>query len=80
MKPLFRNVTLVQYHRNGIGGEGFYEVRCEADWDGTWYNVIAILTDTECYMVTPSDPDKKWRGSDMFAADLHEYINKKGMA
>lgn len=72
---LVRDVTHAEYHRNGVGGEGFWEVRFTTDaGNGESIGVIAILTDSECYVVTPSDIRQHWRGTDYFREPLRRFI------
>lgn len=73
---LIHEPTFAQSHRNGVSGEPFTEVRFTAQWDDedTREHVIAIVTDSECYMVSLDNPDRKWRGSDYFGPQLREWI------
>jgi hypothetical protein len=73
-----KNPTLAQYHRNGIGGESFHEVRFTAEYDtGVDEHVIAIVTDLECYMVSLDHPDRHWRSSDYFGTILRDWIERE---
>lgn len=77
---LIHEPTFAQFHRNGVGGEPFYEVRFTAQYDGedTREHVIAIVTDDECYMVSLDNPARKWRGSDYFGPQLREWLDANG--
>ena len=72
--------TFVQFHRNGVGGESFYDVRFVAQWDGDeeGERVIAIVTESECYIVSLDNPLRKWRGSDFFGPQLREWLDANG--
>jgi hypothetical protein len=76
---LIHEPTFAQTHRNGVGGEPFTEVRFTAQYDGedTQEHVIAIVTESECYMVSLDHPDRKWRGSDYFGPQLREWIARE---
>tara|TARA_R100001510_G_scaffold49931_1_gene48577 strand:+ start:1378 stop:1800 length:423 start_codon:yes stop_codon:yes gene_type:complete len=76
-KPAFaknelRKVHQVDYHRNGIGGHGFYSVRYDwADYDGVERRMLATIPDstdnwtTECRVIDIDEPETSWRGDSL---------------
>jgi len=76
-KPAFaknelRKVHQVDYHRNGIGGIGFYSVRYDwADYDGIERRMLATIEappqhlswdDTRVRVIDIDEPETSWRG------------------
>ena len=72
---LVRDITVCEAHRNGVGGEPFTEIHFTTDYDGEPMQVIAIVTDDECYVVTPGNPEVHWRGSDYFGPVLRKWLD-----
>lgn len=75
-------VHSIAYHRNGIGGLGFYAVEFTLN-EAPRPRLLAIVpTDTtqadelsrEAFTVQPDKPGEGWRGSDHFNAALREVI------
>jgi hypothetical protein len=69
-----RKVLGVEYHRNGVSGEGFHAVEFEAT---TGINMIAVVFEEGGYCaVLQSDTiHLKWRG-DCFEKELRDAIEK----
>lgn len=72
-------VHSVAYHRNGVGGEGFYCVQFEHEDR----RLLAVVTDqgddarlNEAYVVTPEHPEQSWRGTDHFGNALLSVIRR----
>ena len=76
-KPAFaknetRKVHQVDFHRNGISGQGFYSVRYDwADYDGVERRMLATIPDamdnwtTECRVIDIDEPETSWRGDSL---------------
>lgn len=73
-------VNQVRYHRNGVGGEGFFAVGFTFREDGVEHRLVATVVASEgvlgevdglcqVYVIDPADLDSRWRG-DVFAAEL----------
>ena len=76
---MISNVTLIQFHRNGVGGLAFTEVRFTADYEGLPTNVVALVPEdygSEVYMVSLDQTGRKWRGSDVFGDELRKLIQE----
>lgn len=65
-------VTDVIFHRNGVGGRSFYNVRFSFTQDEHFMpNMLAITPcdaklgneDVECFVINVSDPTSCWRGA-----------------
>jgi hypothetical protein len=75
------NLTInsIEYHRNGIAGEGFHMV--QFDLRGSWLRtpqaLTAVVFETSryCAVIDPTDPNNKWRG-DQFESQLREAIEE----
>ena len=66
----------ISYQRNGISGEGFYQVFFRFSEKGiAERNLIAVLTGdkTYCFVIDPLDIEDHWRG-DNFESDLRKSI------
>jgi len=73
----------INYHRNGVGGEGFFAIHFTAKVDdddkyGKYITVIVPHDDSEtdkckcdgrCYVIKPAHPDLCYRG-DVFEPDM----------
>ena len=78
MKNAWYEISSIRYHRNGVGGAGFFAVHFhfkDKDFD---HDFIAVLeADTEeygkCYVIMPSNPEQCMRG-DNFEGDLRDII------
>ena len=71
-------VKTVEYQRNGMGGRGFFTIYAERD--GMAFIIVRPNGDgdknanlSECYVVTPDNPELAWRG-DNFAAPADAII------
>tara|TARA_R100000963_G_C4566434_1_gene53101 strand:+ start:49 stop:546 length:498 start_codon:yes stop_codon:yes gene_type:complete len=79
-KPAFaknetRKVHQVDFHRNGISGQGFYSVRYDwADYDGVERRMLATIEappehlswdETTCRVIDIDEPELGWRGDSL---------------
>ena len=80
-----------EYHRNGVGGEGFYTVAFTLTEYNETTELIAVIPSAlrdydlndggiPCYIINPANPlTSKWRGdsilSDLLQEDLWEWID-----
>lgn len=74
----------VQYHRNGVGGRGFYTVRFSFENEGKFEpNMLATVPSNaepgECFVISVNDPTSKWRG-DRFERDAKRAIEDYNFA
>jgi len=85
-KPAFaknelRKVHQVDYHRNGIGGRGFYSVSYDwADYDGVERRMLATITpnnnvsgydEYSCRVLDIDEPHTSWRGDNLAHKIIH---------
>lgn len=82
-----------EYHRNGVGGEGFHTVAFTLTEDGASAELIAVLPSAlryypmneggiPCYIINPNDPlESKWRGDrllmDLLEAGVWSWIDRE---
>lgn len=73
-----QSIQSVSYHRNGVGGQGFYAVEFTSDNTALHAIVINAETDAdaasplEAFVTTPGKPGEAWRGTDHFGPALRE--------
>ena len=72
----------INYHRNGVGGEGFFAIHFTSKGDdGNYEKLIAVIVphddeetnkckcDGRCYVIKPTNPELCYRG-DHFESDM----------
>ena len=66
----------VDFQRNGVGGEPFYQVFFTYKKRGmNEIDLVGVVTDnpTQCFVVDPKDIQNHWRG-DVFESELRKAI------
>ncbi len=77
------NIIAYDYHRNGVGGEGFYSVTftTKGDRDSTGKTFTAVVTEKHAYVMRqlPNciDHGDHYRGTDYFHSALMSALSKK---
>jgi hypothetical protein len=76
-------IRSIRYHRNGVGGNGFFAVHFHFKDEDFNDEFLAVLEDVDdekeqfgaCYVVIPSKPEQCMRG-DHFERDLRDIIKR----